>query len=143
MGTRHLTTIYDTAFNERNPVANILGQWDGYPTGHGAELAKLLDTRQMCAGPPGVSTIQDENGKTYANGAGCLAAQLVTMLKTEPGGIYLVAGDENTDHGQDYTYIVSADYESIHVEVRSLGETLYAGDVPGFVEFCDPDHGRV
>lgn len=137
MGTRYLTTIYDTAFGERNLIANVYGQWDGYPTGHGAELAKFLDTRQMCNGLSG-TTVLDKNGalRVYANGAGCLAAQLVATLKTEPGGIYLVPGDENTDHGQDYTYIVSADHESIHVEVRSLGKTLYAGDVPGFVEFC-------
>lgn len=139
MVTRHLTTIYDTAFNERNLVANVYGQWDGYPTGHGAELAKFLDPRQMCGCLPGLATTQDENGKTYANGAGCLAAQLVAALKTEPGGIYLVPGDENTDHDQDYTYIVSASHESIHVEVRSGSETLYAGDVPGFVEFCKRD----
>lgn len=136
MGTRHLTTIYDTAFNEHTLIANIYGRWNGYPTGHGAELAKFLDVHQMCDGLPGVSTTQDKNGKTYANGAGCLAAHLVAMLKTEPGGIYLVPGDENTDRGQDYTYIVSADYESIQVEVRDGSETIYAGDVPGFVEFC-------
>lgn len=141
MGTLHLTTIYDTAFNERNLVANVHGRWDGYPTGHGAELAKFLDARQMCNGLPSISATQDENGKTYANGAGCLAAQLVAALKTKPGDIYLVAGDENTDHAQDYTYVVSADHESIHVEVRSGFETLYAGDVPGFVEFCKRDPG--
>ena len=136
MGTRHLTTIYDTAFNERNLVVNIYGVWDGYPAGHGAELAKFLGARQMCNGLPGISTTQDENGKTYADGAGCLAAQLVATLKTEPGVIYLVSGDENTDHNQEYTYIVSADHESIHVEVRDGSEPIYTGDVSGFVEFC-------
>ena len=75
MGTRHLTTIYDTAFNERNLVANVYGQWDGYPTGHGAELAKFLGARRMCNGLSD-TTATDENGvvRVYANGAGGLAA---------------------------------------------------------------------
>ena len=42
MGTRHVTTIYGTEFDEENLIANIYGQWDGYPSGHGKKNRRIL-----------------------------------------------------------------------------------------------------
>jgi len=39
MGTRALTFVYDGD----KPIVNLYRQYDGYPTGHGAELAQFLD----------------------------------------------------------------------------------------------------
>ena len=38
MGTRSLTFVYD----EQEAIINMYRQYDGYPTGHGAELAEFL-----------------------------------------------------------------------------------------------------
>ena len=38
MGTRSLTFVYD---ENNTPVLNMYRQFDGYPSGHGAELAEL------------------------------------------------------------------------------------------------------
>ena len=39
MGTRSLTYVYD---NDDVPVVCMYRQFDGYPTGHGSELAHFL-----------------------------------------------------------------------------------------------------
>lgn len=138
MGTRHVTTIYDTGFDKNNLVANIYGQWDGYPSGHGAKLAEFLTSRQMTNGLPGLST-QNDKEKIYANGAGCLAAQLIAHIKKEPGSIYLTYGNEKTDHGQDYNYIVRANYTGINVEIVCGGDVIFNGVPDEMVLFCNKE----
>lgn len=48
--------------------------------------------------------------KKVANGYGCLAAQLVKHLKTEPGGIYIYPVD-SIDCGEEYTYTIEGNYK--------------------------------
>ena len=63
MGTRSLTFVYD---EQGNKIINLYRQFDGYPTGHGQELAEFLNNQKMY------------------NGAGDLAALLVAHFKKEP-----------------------------------------------------------
>jgi hypothetical protein len=63
-------------------------QYDGYPEGHGVDLAEFLDDFNVVNGL-GANTYP----KKTANGCGCLAAQLVQHFKDGPGGIYLQPGD--------------------------------------------------
>ena len=42
MGTRSLTFVYEKYGQVQKPVVNMYRQFDGYPTGHGAELAEFL-----------------------------------------------------------------------------------------------------
>ena len=39
MGTRSLTFVYN---DNKKPIINLYRQYDGYPSGHGAELAEFL-----------------------------------------------------------------------------------------------------
>lgn len=40
MGTRSLTFVYDE--DDKTPIVNMYRQFDGYPSGHGADLADFL-----------------------------------------------------------------------------------------------------
>lgn len=95
MGTRSITIFFD----EAKAICVMYRQFDGYPTGHGAELAAFLASRSLVNG---ISGKRD----TIANGPHCLAALAVSFFKGNfAGGIYLYPPDER-DLGQDYTYEV-------------------------------------
>jgi hypothetical protein len=124
MGTRSLTHIVQSpAKGKRKPevLATIYRQFDGYPSGHGEDLLRLLKDKVM------VNGIGRESGD-IANGAGCLAAQIVRDLKTEAGvgGIYLEpAGSE--DHGEEYVYTVEADTFDPQAGIQLKVEAIHGG----------------
>lgn len=129
MSTRSITRIFD----DERQVANMYRQSDGYPTGHGQELFEFLDGMRIV------------NGITYgetdkqANGAGCLAAQLVAHFKDGVGGIYLVAGHPG-DYDQEYEYqiIVTSDIEiKVYEKPYNRGKNLiFSGNVTDFGTWC-------
>ena len=110
MGTRSLTFVYDDC---DVPLVNMYRQYDGYPSGHGTELAEFLD------------------GIEGANGMTCLAAQLVANFKKTVGGFYIHPVAE-TDCGQEYEYHV---YETKLV-VKNPGEVIFEGSWNDFAKFC-------
>lgn len=138
MGTRCLTIVYDHG----KPIVNLYRQYDGYPAGHGAELAEFLG--QFAAITNGIA--MGETRKT-ANGMGCLAAQLVAHFKESVGGFYIHSVDA-TDCGQDYEYHVYEKNGELRVQVRDRGcnmfglttsdrnEALFDGPVASLNEFC-------
>ena len=73
MGTRSSTTIHDGD----TPLVNIYRQYDGYPSGHGQELVDFLKGIEIVNGIG-----MGEPAKQQANGAGCLAAQIITHFKS-------------------------------------------------------------
>lgn len=79
MGTRSTTTVYDY---DGQPIITMYRQYDGYPSGHGEELAEFLSSKRMVNGISG-------NRKNVFNGPGCLAAQMIAHFKKEAGGIYI------------------------------------------------------
>ena len=81
MGTRSLTFVYD---EQGNKIINLYRQYDGYPTGHGQELAEFLNNQKMY------------------NGAGDLAALLVAHFKKEPMNFYLYRSEEHTSELQSH-----------------------------------------
>jgi hypothetical protein len=85
-------------------------QFDGYPSGHGAELAEFLASGKMVNGLSGDDT-------SVFNGMCCLAAQMVAHFKKEPGGIYLMVPTPGADHGQEYEYHVRFE-DYLRVKVR-------------------------
>lgn len=121
MGTRALTFVYDES---KNPVLCLYSQWDGYPSGHGQDLAAFLDSIQLINGFTGKET------GPVANGMGCLAALLVSHLKKEVGSYYIV--DPGVDHGQDYEYHI---YEK-EVVVKDPAHIIFKGDWHQLSEFC-------
>ena len=123
MGTRCLTFVYDGNV----PVINIYRQFDGYPSGHGHELAQFLNSKKL------VNGYTDKNS-AEANGMGCLAAQLIVQLKHGVGGIY-IHPVTSTDCGQDYEYHVYED----KVVVKDPTAVIFEGTWKQFAQFClDP-----
>jgi len=131
MGTRSLTFVYEEAFNpgdEPQPIINLYRQYDGYPTGHGAELAEFLST-------------------VKSNGMSCLAAQLVANFKDGPGQFYLYPVTAK-DCGQDYEYHIYQQQDTFRVVVGNKGcnifgltmsdknDYIFDGNVKEFVNFC-------
>ena len=141
MGTRSLTFVYD----EGEAIINLYRQYDGYPSGHGRELAEFLSPFTI------VNGIGRETAN-IANGMGCLAAQLIAHFKQSVGGFYIHSVD-STDCGQDYEYHVylgGAD-DRVWVRVKDRGcnmfgltlsdtdKAIFDGPVSEFVKFCSEE----
>ncbi len=136
MGTRALTFVYDG----EKPIVNLYRQYDGYPTGHGAELAEFLNGFKIVNGIGAEKT-------RIANGMGCLAAQVVAHFKDSVGGFYIHSVD-STECGQDYEYHVYQKDKELRVRVTDRGcnmfgltmsdtnEGIFDGTVAEFVKFC-------
>lgn len=123
MGTRSLTFVYDGDV----PVINIYRQYDGYPSGHGHELAQFLNSKTLVNG-------YGEQNSVEANGMGCLAAQLIVQLKHGVGGIYIYPVS-STDCFQDYEYHVYED----KVIVKDPTAVIFEDTWEEFAQFClDP-----
>ena len=139
MGTRCLTFVYDDSNSDDGSAEAIMciyRQFDGYPSGHGHELAQFLNSKTLVNG-------YGEQNSMEANGMSCLAAQLVVQLKHGVGGIYIYAPMVGRDHWQDYEYHVyetkvivkscATVYDSGHYQV------IFEGTWQEFAQFClDP-----
>jgi hypothetical protein len=129
-------------------------QYDGYPTGHGAELAEFLAPFTL------VNGLGINETRKVANGMGCLAAQLVANFKDGAGGFYLYPTSA-VDCGQDYEYhifdnvITFLDEDGIERRTKELriaitnrgcnffgltqsdtNERIFEGNLAEFTEFC-------
>ena len=145
MGTRALTFVYQG----ETPIINMYRQFDGYPMGHGQELATFLIGGSM------VNGLTTSDAPVF-NGMGCLAAQMIAHFKQTPGGFYIHPVTD-TECGQDYEYHVyqstevmpfGAGESPLRVRVTDRGfnmfgltmsdknEALFDGTVEEFVEFC-------
>ena len=126
MGTRSLTYIEDShqtavADEENNNEVhetkqNILcmyRQYDGYLSGHGAELAEFLQDFTV------VNGYNSNTPKRAANGMGCLAAQLIAHFKDGIGNIYIHEPNES-DCGEEYTYTVYEEDGKVRVRAYDV-----------------------
>jgi hypothetical protein len=137
MGTRSLTFVYDG----EEAIINMYRQYDGYPSGHGAEIAEFLAPFTMVNG-----LALDETRKV-ANGMPCLAAQLVTNFKDGAGQFYLYPTSA-VDCGQDYEYHIYNKDKELRVRITNRGcnffgltqsdinEAIFDGTVAELTEFC-------
>ena len=87
MGTRSTTTIWDG--DEK--LLSFYRQYDGYPTGHGQELADFLARFDITNGISFPDNRKDTT-RPRANGPQCLAAQILVHFKT---------GIKNWDYSTD------------------------------------------
>ena len=126
MGTRSLTFVYDNQI----PILCMYRPFDGYPSGHGLELAEFLNSFVEI-----VNGIRIGENRKIANGMGCLAAQLVKHMKTGPGGIYIMS-TVTTDAGQDFEYHI---YEKRIVVKNYNEQIIFSGNKEQFLEFCKED----
>ena len=104
MGTRSLTTFIEP-YQDKNgkqkneKIVTMYRQYDGYPNGHGIDLAEFLASGTMVNG----FGLNEE--KLVFNGMGCLAAQVIAHFKKGVGGFYLHRGGA-TNCGEEYRYEV-------------------------------------
>lgn len=141
MGTRCFVDFVEG----HNMLATVYVHSDGYPSGVGADLKRIIGDRRLSNGLP------SDGGATVFNGMGCLAAYVIGALKgSKVGRVYMVppgAVGRLTDFryrvlGPPSTTIDTLPgpvYPQLEVlELDSDGKvarTLYVGDVRVF----DPD----
>jgi hypothetical protein len=126
MGTLSLTYVYDN----KEPLVCMYRQFDGYPSGHGKELAEFLSAIEI------VNGLRSGSQSKVANGAGCLAAQMVGHFKTDAGGIYLQSVTNRDYDWIDYIYHVYVDSETLSVTVEIQNE-LKPTTVAKFKKYCE------
>lgn len=135
MGTRCLTTVRDG----NKEIVCMYRQMDGYPEGHGADLLAAFKGFRITNG------IAADSAKT-ANGAGCLAAQVVAAFKRitdenrryahsngadlQVGNFYLYA-PETREVGEEFVYTLSVKTDAKAKRDRIWLE-LYEGEVAFF-----------
>ena len=116
MGTRSLTYIEESYGENNEKKENILcmyRQYDGYLSGHGAELAEFLQGFNV------VNGIKHGTPKRSANGMGCLAAQLIAHFKDGIGNIYIHHSDDE-DCGEDYTYTIYGEDDKVRIRAYDV-----------------------
>jgi hypothetical protein len=123
MGTRSLTFVYEG----KQRLLCMYRQFDGYPAGHGRELAEFLAGFDAV-----VNGIRSGETRKIANGMGCLGAQLVANFKAEAGGFYLYPTNTK-DAGQEYEYHIYAD----KIVVKDPTNKIFEGSWAQFAAFCD------
>jgi len=126
MGTRCLTIIHDEAV----PLICMRRQYDGYLRGHGLELATFLLDMKIVNG-------LGLERKRVANGAGCLAAQMIAQFKTVPGDFYIesIPADPEDLDQIDYVYNVHVDAGEITVTV--VGDRQeFQGTAAELFDYC-------
>ena len=140
MGTRSLTHFIErqtepSKDKRRKPIVKdteivvMYRQYDGYPSGHGIELAEFLADGEM------VNGIGLGNKKVF-NGMGCLAAQVVAEFKSGPGGIYLHPAG-TTDCWEEYDYYVIGDTNAKEIILKCVGyggKVIFEGTPKEFIE---------
>ncbi len=139
MGTRSLTRVIETWKNDdgkqqKQMLVTMYRQYDGYPEGHGQELANFLKAGKV------VNGLGMDNPTKVFNGAGCLAAQMVSHFKGDSaGGIYIYPNNTK-DAWQNYEYHVLVDFDSktvtlICYESGKRKKKLFEGSPDKFDEF--------
>lgn len=128
MSTRALTIFKDA----ERCYAAVYRHDSGYINdGHGHELAQFLRGYTVTNG------VRNGAGPT-ANGAGCLAAQMVKVFKTGPGGLYLQ--DSQSPALADYTYVVTAEpNRAIDIKVLSYGALVFQGTPEELAQFVESE----
>lgn len=136
MSTRALVNIVQRqegrSFSKTLPSSAIHTQiykhYDGHPERLGVTLASYLKGYDILNGIP-----SDYQGP-IANGIGCLAAQLVSYLKEEPGNVYLQP--PRNINVEDYVYYVWVKEDSrIMISIFNYEEEcIYVGDCESLIE---------
>ena len=119
MGTRSLTRVFETHKDEKKnkqvkvQLVNMYRQYDGYPEGHGTELADFLKGGKV------VNGIGYDEKNIVFNGAGCLAAQMIAHFKNGAGGFYIESITAK-NCGQEYEYEVIVDWDTMEVTMKCI-----------------------
>ena len=149
MGTRSLTTFKEDHTDEE--IVVLYRQFDGYPEGHGMDLFRFLNKMNM------VNGIKPQEKRKISNGMSCLAAQMISYFKEEPGGFYLYRADTR-DVGEEYVYTIYVNHNDddnknkimVKVEKTSYDEDfknrfmeeIFDGQVDNYKEWLESLVGK-
>ena len=145
MGTRSLTTFKEDHTNEE--IVVLYRQFDGYPEGHGIDLFRFLNKMNM------VNGIAGGEKRKISNGMSCLAAQMVSYFKDEPGGFYLYRADTR-DIGEEYVYTIYVEkaHKNIMIKVEKTAydesfenksmEEIFDGPIDNYKEWLESLVGK-
>lgn len=99
MGTRSITHVHqmESMENGENVVCSFFRHWDGYPTGHGQDLANWLKGKKLTNG---IGADFDPN--TMFNRAGTMAIKLANHIQDLSGAEMIPTGGD--DMWEDFTY---------------------------------------
>jgi hypothetical protein len=116
MGTRSLTRVIETWCDDNGKqkkelLVTMYRQFDGYPDGHGEELADFIKSGKV------VNGLGAHDGKVF-NGAGCFAAQMVSHFKGNEAGKFYIYSNKVKDAGQDYEYHVLVDFDTKEITLK-------------------------
>jgi len=130
MGTRSTYRIIEKYNEEENQLALVYVQYDGYPEGHPADIAKWLSEGTVVNGfNPSTPTLA-------FNGAGCLAARMIGHLKQDRiGNVYLHAFKDRGNADEDYMYDIIVDQVNTSIKMiayDSDNTIIFEGSVQEF-----------
>jgi len=116
MGTRSITNIIE----DGKTLLTIYRQYDGYPTGMGADIQNVLKGRAIVNGY--------NDPENQCNGMGCAAAMLIAGLKDGCGNVYIYPAD-SADVGEDYIYNLSVSDGVLQMQILDAWDKkeLYSG----------------
>jgi hypothetical protein len=117
MGTRSLTRVIETYTDnngkqKQEKLLTMYRQFDGYPSGHGQELAEFIKSGKVVNG-----ISMDEKSKVF-NGAGCFAAQMISHFKGDSAGGFYIYSNNAKDVGEEYEYHVLVDFNTKQVTLK-------------------------
>ncbi len=97
MGTRSITHIHESNKSDERIVCSFFRHSDGYPDGHGKDLAGWLDGKKL------VNSIGEGfvEGRDF-NRAGTMAVPLMQHIQTLSGCEVISTGD--TEYGEEWIY---------------------------------------
>ena len=83
------------------PMMAVYKHWDGYPSGLGKTLESIISGGTITNGLSG----SPKMGEAF-NGAGCLFASIIALLKQGPGDVYVTSLDSVGSAGEEYIYTI-------------------------------------
>lgn len=152
MGTSSVTYIQENG----KSILVFYRHFDGYISGHGVDLGNILKGRDV------VNGIQLGKESFVFNNVGCLATNVLSMVKQKTdgignaGGLYVLHSDFDDYIGQEYEYIIDVTPTNIHnpfskqiVEIRVLethsndSNLLFNGGVEEYLQFLKSDFEKM
>jgi hypothetical protein len=106
-------------------------QYDGYLSVVGKKLIEFLSSVVLVNGIPLGDT------RKFANGAGCLFVQIITLFKDKVGGAYLINPNDICDEEWNYYVDVDAEKLSINLGINNGGDILFDRDIKDAKKFLD------
>jgi len=97
------------------PMVAVYKHWDGYPSGLGKSLEEIIMGGKITNG---LGT-ERKLGEVF-NGAGCLFASIISILKEQPGDVYMTSLDGVGQSGEEYIYEIDVNDKDVKLTHTQL-----------------------